>query len=142
MPVATLGVFIGLWVLLIWLLWELRCHVQTLRRIGLGGPEEDLEGARVLMRRALLPAAAFILAAIATLYLGARWSAEWRETPVGAWTLSAIGLIAGGVALLAWLSSVHQQWSSTGSLGGMFRAMIYFVISGGVAALAIYWRWG
>lgn len=139
---GTLGVFVGLCVTIVWLVWELRRSILILRRIGLGGPEEDLERARNVNRRGLILATVFVAAALATLFVGARWSSQWRETPIGAWTLNIIGLVAGAGFVRAWLYGLHQQWSSKGSYRGMAKAMFHATIAVAVAALAIYWRWG
>lgn len=120
----------------------MRKRFLLLRRIGLGGAEEDLERARQIIRTAAINIVVLLAVGVATVAAGERWAPEWRDTIAGVWVLHALALVAAVCLVWAFGYSVRQQWSARGSYDGMALGMLGFLIAGGLLMLVIHWRFG
>lgn len=139
---ATLALFLGLIAATIWAAWRLRERFELLRKIGLGGAEEDLERARRTIGASAINFVALLAVAAATIAIGERWAPEWRGATAGAWALQALAVIMGVLTVWTFGYSVRQQWSAKGTFGGMMLGGMGFVISAGLLMLLMHWRFG
>ena len=139
---ATLVLFLLLLAFAAVLMWRLGIGIARLRRVAIGGVEEDLDAARRTM--GLTAVRALVLAAtiLAIIFVGERWAAQWRGTLPGALALTLVSLAAGGAFVWTWVFTVVQQWSRTGTLLGVVRGVVYGLIAWGVVMLTFHWRWG
>jgi hypothetical protein len=122
--------------------WRIRRGLTRIARVGVGGPDEDLDAARRSMMSVLvsgLVAATSLGAAVLT---EARWGSPWRDTLPGEVFLNGLVILA--VLSVVWTGgyTTRQQWSRDGSIGGMIRGMFYSVMALAGLALAMSWRWG
>lgn len=138
---ATLILWIALLGCAAWAVWSLRGQAATLRRLGLGGPEEDLEQARKIIRAMATTLAGLAIAALAAALTAERWSEDWRREIAGVWALNALIVVAGAGFVWSGAYTIRQQWSVRGSLGGMLVGMAGGTIILGLLGLAIRWRW-
>ena len=136
---ATLLLFVVLLIFAAVAVWRLSTHIACLRRIGVGGPEEDLVRARRIMRSALISALVLMAAIAAVVLVGERWAPQWRETPQGRGMLIVLCIMAGAGWLAGMVHMLHQQWSARGSWRGLGRGVLYMGLA--TFALMVSGRW-
>ncbi|WP_332676779.1 hypothetical protein [Brevundimonas sp.] len=139
MPVLTLLLLLILGALAtVWLGRDFR----DLRRVRIGGVEEDLSRARTLVKRVLVAALVLLAILVGLVIAGERWAGDWRQSLVATWALNGL-IVALGWGLLRGSSrALRNQWSSNGSHSGMFLGMAEQTIFLVLLVPAIYWRLG
>jgi hypothetical protein len=119
-----------------------RRDLKELRRVRIGGVDENLSRARALLRRSSLAALILLTTLIGLAMAGERWAAEWRQSIVAIWVLNALILVlAAGLLRGAW-RTIHNQWARDGTYGGMFIGMAEQSIFLILLVAAVYWRGG
>jgi hypothetical protein len=120
----------------------LRRNFRELRRVCIGGAEEDLPRARGLMRSLLIAALVLLAILVGLIFAGERWAGDWRQSLVATSALNGL-LVALGWGLLQGASrTLRNQWSSNGSYSGMFMGMAEQAIFMILLVPAFYWRLG
>ncbi len=137
-----LWIFTGLTLIAATALAVGRLQLRASWRVGMGGPDEDLEKARRLYRLVLLSAVTCAIAAGFALVLGLHGASAWRQTGGGQAVLNTLLIVAAIGFIRSFAKAVHQQWSSRGSFLGVVRETSLVFLAGGLVMLAMYFRWG
>ncbi|HUH24502.1 MAG TPA: hypothetical protein VLZ51_10625 [Brevundimonas sp.] len=124
------------------LAWRLGIGIVHLRRVAIGGIDEDLDVARRTLRLTIVRMLILAAIIVAILFAGEWWAPQWRATPLGGWVLTLLSMVAGVAFAGTWGFTVSQQWSRSGTFAGVVRGVIYGFIAGAVVMLTIHWRWG
>lgn len=118
----------------------LRRELKELRRVRIGGVDENLSRARALVRRLSLATLILLSALIGLAMAGERWAAEWRQSLVAISVLNAlIVILVAGLLRGVW-RTFRNQWARDGTYGGMFMGMAEQSIFLILLATALYWR--
>jgi len=136
---ATLLLFVALLTFAAVAMWRLSIHIACLRRIGVGGPEEDLARARRIMLSVLISALVLMATIAVVVLVGERWAPQWRETPQGRGMLIVLCAMTGAGWLAGMACTLHQQWSARGSWRGLVRGVLYMGLA--TLAMMVSGRW-
>lgn len=116
--------------------------LNELRRVRIGGGDEDLSRARALMWRVLMAALVLVAILIGLVIVGERWAADWRQSIVAIWALNGLIVALGWGLLSGAARTLRNQWSSSGSGSGMLIGMAQQAIFLILLVPAVYWRLG
>ena len=138
----TFGIFLLLCIVVIWAIWSLRQNQRTLLRVGMGGPEENLDQARSLMKRITRDLLAFVCGLAGTIASGERWSQAWRNWPMARAVLFSIAVALAVGVIISMSRSQRAWWSRTGSIKVWAINSFTYLGLGLMLILTLRWTFG
>lgn len=118
----------------------IRLKFRESLRVGVGGPEENLEHARQLYTTIAVFGFVFLAAAGLAMFLGFRGAPVWRTTSAGQTILNIVIILAGLGVVRSFARTGYQQWSSKGSFFGVLRETFFGFVTLGFLFVAMIWR--
>lgn len=115
--------------------------LKALRRVGLGGQEENLDEARKIMGKLKWIALLATIQVVAGVVLIELSAPAWRELPLGLAILNLMVFFAFAACLICGVKASYHQWAKSGSTAGLFRWTVLGFPAMALLMLTVHWAW-